>query len=177
VERVSGIVFLVDAAAVDGRDPTEDLKALLRELDLYLPGLASRPALVLANKCDLPGAQRHLPNLRKFVRQLMARGEGRPGEGRGRGGGVDDDVDDDVNEDDDDDDDDESLQDVDGTSDVRRGGRRRGRAAKAAAEKAAAAAKHDAPGSGIRGIVEASMATGVGLQDAVVALRSKLLEK
>jgi GTP-binding protein len=72
VERVFGIAFVVDAAGVDGRDPSDDLQSLLAELALYQPALARKPAVVLANKCDLPEAQNHLPRLRALVAQLAA---------------------------------------------------------------------------------------------------------
>mmetsp|Transcript_17033 Transcript_17033/g.34641 ORF Transcript_17033/g.34641 Transcript_17033/m.34641 type:complete len:235 (+) Transcript_17033:625-1329(+) len=72
VERVSGLLFVVDAAGVDGRCPSADLTQLLEELDLYEPGLASRPAVVIANKVDLPASQQHLPKLRALVKNLMA---------------------------------------------------------------------------------------------------------
>lgn len=38
------------------RDPVSDLRALQMEVQEYDPTLASRPALVVANKCDLPSA-------------------------------------------------------------------------------------------------------------------------
>ena len=72
VERVYGIAFVVDAAGVDGRDPCADLRSLLDELLLYQPALARKPAVLLANKCDLPGAEHHLPRLRQLVKELAA---------------------------------------------------------------------------------------------------------
>ena len=75
VERVYGIAFVVDAAGVDGRDPCADLRSLLDELLLYQPALARKPAVLLANKCDLPGAEHHLPRLRQLVKELAAKSQ------------------------------------------------------------------------------------------------------
>lgn len=50
VERVQGIVYVIDAAGVDGRNPVDDLTQLLLELELYEPSLINKPALVFANK-------------------------------------------------------------------------------------------------------------------------------
>eukprot|EP01084_Bolivina_argentea_P137482 242118_1 len=60
VERTKVIAYIVDAAGSDGRDPCEDLLALQNELFLYNESLAKRPAAVLVNKMDLPGAEDNL---------------------------------------------------------------------------------------------------------------------
>ena len=58
IERCALLVLLVDMAGVDGRDPRDDYKHLLRELELYDPALLRKPRLVAANKMDLPEAAR-----------------------------------------------------------------------------------------------------------------------
>ena len=65
VERARALVFVIDMAGVDGRDPCDDYRSLLRELDLYKPHLSDRPSLVVANKMDLPAAQEHLAEFRQ----------------------------------------------------------------------------------------------------------------
>lgn len=67
IERTSGLLFVLDAAGNDGRDPCEDLVRLVAELEAYEPGLSGRPSLVIANKVDLPAAQEHLPRLRALL--------------------------------------------------------------------------------------------------------------
>lgn len=61
VERTKAVVFVVDTApeaeGSRGRmwgnlTPRDELLALRRELELYLPGLSSKPSLVVANKRD-----------------------------------------------------------------------------------------------------------------------------
>ena len=63
VRRCRLLVFVVDIAGSEGRNPIEDLRNLRRELDLYNPTLSSRPWLIVANKMDLPGATENLKAL------------------------------------------------------------------------------------------------------------------
>lgn len=63
--RCKWLLFVVDAAGSEGRDPIEDLKTLRREVKLYDEDLARRNWLIVANKMDLPPAMENLPRLRK----------------------------------------------------------------------------------------------------------------
>ncbi len=67
IERCKVLVLLLDMAGTDGRAPWDDYKSLLRELELYDPGLLDRPKLIVANKMDEPTAQ---VNLNKFKRRI-----------------------------------------------------------------------------------------------------------
>ena len=69
IERCALLVFLVDMAATDARDPREDYKHLLHELELYGSGLLDKPRLVVANKMDLPESK---PHLAKFKRRFKS---------------------------------------------------------------------------------------------------------
>jgi GTPase len=60
IERCSLLVIILDMAGVDGRDPRDDYKQLLRELELYDKALLKKPRLVAANKIDEPAALAHL---------------------------------------------------------------------------------------------------------------------
>jgi len=54
IERTKALLYVVDAAGVDGRDPVDDLLVLADELDSYDDGnLLNRRALIVANKVDL----------------------------------------------------------------------------------------------------------------------------
>lgn len=64
IERCSLLVFLLDMAGSEGRDPHADYRVLDRELRLYSKVLASKPRLVVANKMDLPAAAAHLARFR-----------------------------------------------------------------------------------------------------------------
>ena len=63
IVRCKLLVFLLDAAGSEGRDPVNDLQTLRRELDLYDPLLSRRPWVIVANKMDLPQAAEHLKAL------------------------------------------------------------------------------------------------------------------
>jgi GTPase len=63
IERCTLLLIIVDMAGVDGRDPREDYKNLLKELELYNPLLLKKPRLIAANKMDEDAAT---ANLRKF---------------------------------------------------------------------------------------------------------------
>ncbi len=58
VDRCRLLIHLVDASGSEGRDPVEDFETINTELREYSPELASRPQLVVANKCDLLGEDR-----------------------------------------------------------------------------------------------------------------------
>src|SRR5437899_11667907 len=60
ITRCRFLLFVVDVAGSEGRNSTEDLQNLRREIDLYDPTLSSRPWLVVANKMDLMDAERNL---------------------------------------------------------------------------------------------------------------------
>ncbi len=56
VERTRVLVLVVDTAGTEGRDPIEDAKIILQELELYNPELGERLLVIAANKMDLPDA-------------------------------------------------------------------------------------------------------------------------
>jgi GTPase len=65
ITRCGVLVFVVDIAGSEGRNPVEDLQNLRREIDLYDPTLVSRDWFVIANKMDLPGATENLKMLQE----------------------------------------------------------------------------------------------------------------
>jgi len=64
ITRCRVLLFVVDVAGSEGRDPTEDLRNLRREIDLYDPRLSNRPWHIIANKMDLPTARERVETLR-----------------------------------------------------------------------------------------------------------------
>ena len=82
ITRCRILIFVVDVAGSEGRNPIEDLQNLRREIGLHDPALSSRPWLVVANKMDLPGAEMNLMALRerfpkiKIIPTSAAKGEG-----------------------------------------------------------------------------------------------------
>ncbi|MFT3782327.1 MAG: GTPase ObgE [Nibricoccus sp.] len=65
IERCALLMFLIDMAGVDGRDPREDFTTLLNELELYDKALLKKPRLIVANKMDLEGAAANLTKFRR----------------------------------------------------------------------------------------------------------------
>lgn len=65
ITRCRLLLFVLDMAGSEGRNPIEDLQHLRREIDLYDPRLALRPWWVVANKMDLPEAAENLAALRR----------------------------------------------------------------------------------------------------------------
>jgi GTP-binding protein len=64
IVRCKLLLFVLDAAGSEGRNPIEDLGSLRRELDLYDPTLSQRPWMIVANKMDLSGAEENLAAIR-----------------------------------------------------------------------------------------------------------------
>lgn len=71
ITRCGVLVFVVDIAGSEGRNPIEDLQNLRREIDLYDPTLSSRAWFVVANKMDLPGAKENLKALQERFPKLQ----------------------------------------------------------------------------------------------------------
>lgn len=67
VERTSLFLYVVDLGA---EDPVADLWTVREELLAYDPQLASRAAMVAANKMDLSQAQENLAGFRRMVEEL-----------------------------------------------------------------------------------------------------------
>src|SRR5207249_4298722 len=64
ITRCRVLLFVVDVAGSEGRNPVEDLQNLRREIDLYDPTLSACSWLVIANKMDLPNTEENLKALR-----------------------------------------------------------------------------------------------------------------
>ncbi|MBO5722546.1 MAG: Obg family GTPase CgtA, partial [Lentisphaeria bacterium] len=60
IERTHLLIYVLDMAGIDGRTPWEDFRHLQNELELYMKGLSKRPALIAANKMDLPESAENL---------------------------------------------------------------------------------------------------------------------
>jgi GTP-binding protein len=63
IERCALLLIILDMAGTDNRDPRDDYKQLLKELELYDKALLKKPRLVAANKMDEDAA---VANLKKF---------------------------------------------------------------------------------------------------------------
>jgi len=82
ITRCRVLVFVIDIAGSEGRNPIEDLQNLRQEIDLYDPALSSRPWLVVANKMDLTDAETNLRAMQERFPKITiipisaAKGEG-----------------------------------------------------------------------------------------------------
>ncbi len=65
IERSRFLLYVIDMAGTEGRDPTQDFNNLREELRLYSADLAARPFLVIANKMDEPAAAENLKAFKK----------------------------------------------------------------------------------------------------------------
>jgi GTP-binding protein len=82
ITRCQILLFVVDVAGSEGRNPTEDLQNLRREIDLYDPILSRRPWCIIANKMDLPAARENLEALQnRFATVEIAAVSAHTGEG------------------------------------------------------------------------------------------------
>ena len=60
IERSRFLIFVIDMAGTDGRDPADDYRNLRKDLRLHAEDLDHRPHLVVANKMDVEGAAEKL---------------------------------------------------------------------------------------------------------------------
>ena len=66
LERAHVLVYVIDMAGTDGREPWTDYAVLKREIEEYSAELAERPAIVVANKMDVPVSRE---NLERFIKE------------------------------------------------------------------------------------------------------------
>ena len=70
IMRCRILLFVVDTAGSEAREPIEDLQKLRKEIKLYDEELARRPWIIIANKLDLEQAEEKLEHLRgRFPKQ------------------------------------------------------------------------------------------------------------
>jgi GTP-binding protein len=58
IERTKVLVHIVDVSPYSGRDPLDDYRIIMKELEAFSPEVAARPQFVVANKVDLLGQDR-----------------------------------------------------------------------------------------------------------------------
>jgi GTP-binding protein len=58
IERTKLLIHIVDVSPYSGRDPLEDYRVIMKELEAFSPEVAARPQVLAANKVDLLGADR-----------------------------------------------------------------------------------------------------------------------
>jgi GTP-binding protein len=70
VERTKILLHLIDVSPYTERDPVQDFRAVMKELEAFSPRLAKRHQILAANKIDLLGTkERGLSEVRKLARR------------------------------------------------------------------------------------------------------------
>lgn len=67
IERTKMLVYVLDMAGTDNRDPLDDLEKLKEELEFYKEGITEAPAVIVANKMDVPESAENLERLKEVV--------------------------------------------------------------------------------------------------------------
>jgi GTP-binding protein len=68
IERTKLLVHIVDVSPYSGRDPLQDFRVIMKELEAFSPEVAARPQILAANKVDLLGADKsRLDRLRRMA--------------------------------------------------------------------------------------------------------------
>jgi GTP-binding protein len=70
IMRCRSLIFMVDTAGSDGRDPIKDLETLRTEVKLYSDELSKRHWFIVANKIDLPEAAENLATLKDRFKRI-----------------------------------------------------------------------------------------------------------
>jgi GTPase len=68
IERTRLLLHLIDVAESSDRDPVEDYRVILNELESFSPLLAEKPMLLVASRIDAAGKGDRLAALRTFCR-------------------------------------------------------------------------------------------------------------
>ncbi len=67
IERTRIIAHVIDMSGFEGRIPFEDYQIINQELQKFNPKLMQKPQIILANKMDMEGAQKHLEAFKQQV--------------------------------------------------------------------------------------------------------------
>ena len=70
IQRCRILVFVVDTAGSEGRDPIADIETLRTELKLYDPAMGKRPWVIICNKMDLPEAEEHYKQIKDRFKRV-----------------------------------------------------------------------------------------------------------
>jgi len=69
VERTRVLLHMIDVAELTERDPVEDFRVIVQELESFSPMLPQKPSLIVASRVDMAGNGERLKKLRRFCRQ------------------------------------------------------------------------------------------------------------
>ncbi len=69
LERTRLLLHLIDVAEHGGRDPVEDFRTVMQELESFSPVVAAKPMLLVASRIDAAGEGDRLVTLREFCHE------------------------------------------------------------------------------------------------------------
>jgi GTP-binding protein len=71
VERTRILIHLIDAAAIEGRDPLEDFQVINKELTSFSAELAQKPQIIVGNKIDILDKKSREAIVKQFKKQKI----------------------------------------------------------------------------------------------------------
>ena len=71
IERTRVIAHIIDMSSFEGRDPYQDYLTIKKELENFNPELLEKPAIIIANKMDMPTSKTNLEEFRKKVKEKV----------------------------------------------------------------------------------------------------------
>ncbi|MFH1093802.1 MAG: Obg family GTPase CgtA [Candidatus Omnitrophota bacterium] len=71
IERTKLLLFIIDMSGTDGRQPVDDYRNLINEIESYDRLLMERPRVLVSNKMDLPGAQENLKDFKIQIKEKI----------------------------------------------------------------------------------------------------------
>ena len=70
IERTHALLYVIDGAGTENREPADDLKCLVEELRQYDDTLLEKPSFVFCNKAEMKGIIRKKNRLYKTAEEL-----------------------------------------------------------------------------------------------------------
>ena len=67
IERTRIIAHVIDMSGFEGRNPYEDYKLILKELEDFNPSILKKEKIIIANKMDIEGSLENLEEFKKHV--------------------------------------------------------------------------------------------------------------
>ena len=68
IERTKVLIHVVDVAGSEGRDPIDDYKKIMSELEQYDPSLLKKPMIVAGNKIDIAQDEEKVKEFEDFIK-------------------------------------------------------------------------------------------------------------
>ena len=69
IERTKVLIHVVDVSGSEGRNPSDDYRTIMSELEQYDPALLDKPMIVAANKMDIAQDQELLDEFMKLMEE------------------------------------------------------------------------------------------------------------